>query len=203
MKQQINLYQESLIAKKPPFHAGLMLRIGTAAVLILLIVSSVLRWQQSRAADRLAVLQAEQISLNAELQDFRVQNPPRQKDPLIEEQLATLQAEFAGRRPLLTYFERFDPGMSLGFSPVIRGLAQYPFKGVWLTTISLNTLDHQILLAGSATKADLVPAYLHHLSVNKVLKGHNFASLKLERLEEKMGQVDFRLESEFGVADEN
>lgn len=202
MKQQINLFQDVLIERKPPLHAGLMTGIFFACLVSLMITTFTLRWQQGQSDGELAELKVDRARLAAELQLLRMQNPQRGKDPLIAKKLETMRAELAGRRPLLTYFERFDPGMARGFSPVIEGLARYPLRGVWLTGINLNTVDQQIQLAGSATRADLIPTYLHQLGEKKVFRGRTFASLKLARIDESARQVDFRLESEFGVADE-
>lgn len=202
MKQQINLYQDVLVEKKPPLHVGMMARVLGGSILALLLVSVLLGWQQGKRDDELAKIKEERTQLVAKLHLFRMQNPPRQEDPNLTRKLEEMRLELAGRSPILEYFEQFEPEMALGFAPVIEGLARFPLKGVWLTGISLNTLDRQILLAGSATRAELIPTYLHHLGKKQVLKGQTFASLKLVRLKERARQVDFRLESNFGVADE-
>lgn len=202
MRQQINLCQDVLFEKKLPLNARLILGILGSVVAIFYCVSVLFMWQQSNREAAISSLQKEKTRLSAGLQVYRLQNPPKQKDPQVARELEQMRSELAGRKPLLDYFDRIQPGMSRGFSPVIDGLARNTYKGVWLTHIVLNSADQKILLAGSAARAELIPAYLQYLSDNQVLQGQNFASLTLERLEEKANQVNFRLESEFGDADE-
>ncbi len=202
MRQQINLYQGGLVDKKVPLHAGVMFGVFVGCALLLLVASVFLAWQQGRLNKEINRLNQEQVELVANLQVLKLQNPPRQKDPLLPQVLKRKQQEFSGRKPLFAYLDNFNSGMATGFSPVIRGFAQYPLKGVWLTGIRLNNAERKVLLVGSALKAELVPAYVQHLGDKKVLKDQSFASLKVTRSSEKTHQVDFRLESDFGVADE-
>lgn len=202
MRQQINLYQDALIEKRPPLHAGIMLAAIAGCIVLLVLVSILLYWQQAGVNAELAAIKKEHSRLTDELQRLKQQRPPRQKDPRIAQELEILKAELAGRKPLLAHLARIEPEMVQGFSSLIKGLARYPLQGIWLTRISLNLVERQVLLAGSATRADLIPTYLHHLGEKEVLKGQTFASLKLSRLKETSSQIDFRLESDFGVADE-
>jgi Tfp pilus assembly protein PilN len=202
MKQQINLFQAGLIEKKAPLHAGMMFGALVFSCMLLLVISFALWWQQRTFDSELVRLNAQQAELAADLQVLTLQNPPRQKDPSLTQRLTQLQGEYAGRKPILAYLDNFNSDKASGFSPLIKGFAQYPLQGVWLTDLRLNSSENKILLAGSALKADLVPAYLQHLGANKVLNEQTFASLKVMRTPENKHQVDFRFESNFGDSDE-
>jgi hypothetical protein len=202
MRQQINLYQDVLVAKKVPLHAGIIFSIFIGCGLLLVLASVAINWQQGKLASELSALNRQQTELSARLQLLSVQNPPRQKDPLLVRTLQQKQDELARRQPLLAYLDRFKSGKDNGFSSLVKGLAQNRLQGVWLTGIRLNTLEQKILLAGSAISAELIPAYIEHLGQKQVLKGQTFASLKLSRVQEDARRIDFRLESEFGVTDE-
>ena len=202
MKQQINLYQDGLVEKKAPLHAGAIAGILLGCGLLLLSVSIFLAWQQNQMETELEQLNQEQKIALAGLQELKMNNPPREKDPLLTESFKRRQAELAGRKPLLAYLENFEPEKGSGFSTVLKGFAQYPLKGVWLTNIRLNNTERKILLAGSAFKSDLIPAYVQHLGDKKVLSSQTFASLKVQQFKDSKRQVDFRLESDFGVSDE-
>jgi len=202
MRQLINLYQDSLNKTRVPLHAGLMCGIIVSCGLLLSMATVFLFWQQGKIINELSRLRQDQIVVAANLQALKLENPARQSDPLLAQQQKQKQAELVGRKPLLAYLNNSDLGMVTGFSPVIRGFAEYPFRGVWLTGILLNISEHKILLSGTALQPDLIPAYVQHLGENKVLKDQSFASLKVTQTKEKSRQVDFLLESDFGVADE-
>ncbi|WP_020675467.1 PilN domain-containing protein [Geopsychrobacter electrodiphilus] len=201
MRQEINLYQDSLRDKKIPLSAGAMVFIVGLTLMAMLVILVGMRWQQKNLFAELAVLKAQHTKLSSEVQMFKTNTPPRSKNPQLEVELAQLRLELAGRKPLLDYFANTDSAPAHGFSPLLEGLARYPFDGVWLTQITLNTLKKQVNLAGSATRAELVPAYLRYLGEKQVFIGQSFASMKLTRLKENLHQVDFRLETEFGASD--
>jgi hypothetical protein len=50
-------------------------------------------------------------------------------------------------------------------------------------------------LAGTALRPEQVPAYLQYLGQKGVFNGQVFSRLKLARLKERPGEVDFSLES--------
>ncbi len=203
MKQQVNLYQAGLKVSNPPLHARMLLQIVVASIFLLVFVSCFMAWKQDSLLKKYQELLNKQQNLTTELEKFRASHPPAKNNPLLDQQLTKLRSKLEGRRVLLGYLATVDYELSEGFFAVIEGLAKSPFKGVWLTGIKINKVDHQILLTGSATRADLIPAYLQHLRRKKIFAGRTFARLQLKRLEERARQVDFSLESEFGLADEH
>lgn len=202
MRQQVNLFQDVLLEKKPPLQARIILAAVSLCLVVLLVLSLFLAWQQRSFEANRSELQVTLQQKAAEIQTLHQQYPSRKSDPRVASDLEQLKQELKGRKPLLDYLDRIEPGRTKGFSPVIEGFARYPYKGVWLTGMRFNALEQQVLLAGSAIRSELVPGYLKHLGDKQVLRGQNFASLKLVRLKESARQVDFRLESEFGAADE-
>ena len=202
MKQQINLYQDALIEKKVVLHAGVMFKTLIGCILILLMTSFFLTWQQGKTDSEISRLTQERAVVVANLQVLKQQHPSRQKNILLTQSLKQKQADLAGRKPLIAYLENFNLSQTAGFSSVVKGLAKYPQKGVWLTGIRLNNVEKKVLLAGSAIQPDLIPTYLQHLGDKKVLKNQTFASLKVTHIKETPRQVDFRLESDFRIADE-
>lgn len=202
MKQQINLYQDVLIEKKVAIQAVAMFKALIGCILILLTVSFFLTWQQGKVDKDIKRLTLERAAVVVNLEVFKKQNPPRQKNILLTQSLKQKQGELAGRKPLLAYLDNFNLGQTIGFSSVIKGFAQYPLKGVWLTGIRLNYKEQKVLLAGSAIQPDLIPAYLQHLGEKNVLKNQTFASLKITHIKQTVRHVDFRIESDFRIADE-
>lgn len=202
MKQQINLYQDVLLEKKIPLNTGAISKIFVGCGLVLLVVSFFLNWQQKKVDGELITLTREHDAVVINLQELKQQHPPRQKNLLLSQSLKQKQLDLSGRKPLLAYLENFNLEQTTGFSSVIKGLAQYPLKGIWLTDIRLNNEEQKVLLAGCAIQSDLIPEYLQHLGDKKVLRNQTFASLKVTQMEETAHQVDFRLVSDFRIDDE-
>ncbi len=202
MKQQINLYQDVLIEKKVPLNAGAMFKTFIGCGLVLLGTYFFLNWQQRKVDGELIRLTREHAAAIVNLQELKRQHPPRQKNILLNQSLKQSQIDLAGRKPLLAYLENFNLDQTTGFSSVIKGLAEYQLKGVWLTDIRLDNVEQKVLLAGSAIQPDLIPAYLQHLGDKKVLKNQTFASLRVTHMKETARQVEFCLESDFRIADE-
>ncbi len=202
MRQQINLLQDGLVEKKATLRAGVMGGILAACGCLLLAASLVLFWQRQELKTDLSELNQEQAELLVKVQALKKKNAPRQKDPVLAQELKRKQAELAGLKPMLAHLEHLDFDVSSGFSPLIKGLAQYPLPGVWLSNIHLNRAKHKILLSGSAIRPELIPAYVQHLGEKRVFSAQTFASLTVTRAKEQSRQVDFRLESDFKTADE-
>ena len=203
MKQQINLYQDVLLEKKPPLNSAFCVKLFCGALLLLISASFVLGWQERERQTWLA----EEIKLKAtlakELEVLKKENPPRLKNPKVDQELRQLLAERAGRERLIDFFDSTKPSQNEGFSAVLDGLARHPFPGVWLSLISLDHRAKRVALGGSALRADQVPSYLDHLGEKEVLKGQTFARLSMERVESTGKKINFRLESTYGAADEH
>ena len=202
MKQQINLYQAVLIDRKATLHAGTMFQTLVGCFVLLLMTSSFLVWQQATLDKEVARLTQERATVVANLQAIRAQHPPSPNNILLAQSLKKKQGELVERRPLLAYLGNSNLTQTTGFSAVIKGFAQYPLQGVWLTGIRLNNEEQKVLLAGSAIQPELIPTYLQHLGDKNVLKNQMFASLKVTHMKETSRQVDFRLESDFRITDE-
>lgn len=198
MRQQINLYQDVLIERKPPLRAALCAVIVVACLVLLVVVSLLFNRQQQVREAQLAQKRQVRTQLETELQHLKTQNPPRQNDPRVAQELARLQAAQRGRQALIRYFNQSVPDRADGFYAVMQGLARYPFDGVWLTGISLNRNARHVQLSGSATQAERIPAYLKHLGEKQILKGQTFARLNLSRIEKNAQRVDFQLVSDYG-----
>lgn len=198
MRQQINLFQDVLVERKPPLNAVVCLGIFVLSLLLVLASSLFINWLSGQEEAQLARLQETRTQLAADLQTLKLQYPPRQKDPLVARELERLQKEHSGRQTLLAYLDQVKPGRTDGFSSLVEGLARYPLRGVWLTDINFDRKVQKVQLAGSATHAELVPAYLKHLGDKQVLAGQTFARLNLARIKESGNQVNFSLVSEYG-----
>ena len=195
MRQQVNLYQAALIDKPellPLRHVGSILLLFT----ILLVFLSVLGyWQMHSAEQRLVELQKQQTDKVAQISTLEQQYPERQKNALLEEEIERTKDLLNGQKQLLGYFSVREEGGNGDILQVIEGLARHRQHGVWLRRIQLDGSGRKVALAGSAKRPEQVPRYLQFLGEKGVLAGQVFSQLKLTRLQEQPGKVDFSLES--------
>lgn len=195
MRQQVNLYQAVLIDKREPLRArqvGLILLLFIA----LLTVLSLLGYRQTGgASQRLAALQKQQTAKIATITALEEQYPQRQKNALLEEEIQRSRDLLEEQKQLLGYFSVREEAGNDGILQLLDGLARNQRQGVWLRRIQLADGGRNIALDGSAVRPELVPQYLESLGEKGVLAGQVFSRLKLARLQEQPGQVDFSLES--------
>lgn len=194
MSQQINLY--SPIFRKQPkvFSATTMLQ-GLALIVIVVAVlfytislqSSLL---ENRAADSSRQLQAELERLKA----YGVAESPAERAKALAERKKKLEAELATQAKALEAFEGGLLGRTEGYSGLLRALARRTMEGVWLTRIEFAETSGELSLAGRATRADLVPAYLERLRGEEALRSHTFSRLEVTR-PANMPFVEFTLSS--------
>ncbi|MCW8860110.1 MAG: hypothetical protein OQK97_10495 [Deltaproteobacteria bacterium] len=195
MRQQINLYQDILIDKPKPLQSrqsGLLLLV---TVLCLVLISVYSYWQNYNLNTEVKRLQAQQLVESTRIAALEKQYPERQKNVLLEENIQRLEQEIQGQNRALSYFSGQDEDGNGKILASLEGLAQYPLKGIWLSRIRLLDGGTEVQLSGSAVKADTIPDYLDLIGENHIFGGKVFARLKLNRLKEQAGQVDFMLES--------
>ncbi|MDX2495864.1 MAG: hypothetical protein QNK27_12945, partial [Desulfuromusa sp.] len=195
MRQQINLYQGVLIDKPEPFQSrqsGLLL---VAVAVCLALVGLYSYWQAKSMQVQADDLRDQHQLINMRVIELEKQNPVREKSALLQEKIRRLEQELQGQRKALNYFSKQDPENNGTILASLEGLARYPQQGIWLQRISLLRGGHEVQLAGSALKPEAIPAYLQLLGEKNVFGGQVFARLKLNRLKERAGQVDFKLDS--------
>ncbi len=195
MRQQVNLYQAVLIDKPEPLQfrqVGLILLLFA----VLLLFLSVLGYRQMRSTEQqLVELQRQQADKAALVATLEQQYPERKKNALLEEEIERTKHLFDGQKQLLGYFSVREEGGNGDVLQVLEGLARHRQNGVWLRRIQLDGSGQRVALAGSAKRPEQVPHYLQFLGEKGVLDGQVFSQLKLTRLQEQPGKVDFSLES--------
>lgn len=195
MRQQINLYQSVLIDKPEPLRlrqVGLILLLFSVLLALLSLFNC---WQMRSAGEQLAVLRQQQARLAEQVATLERQYPERRKSALLEEEIRRTERIFEGQKRLLGYFSVREEGGNEKILNLLDGLARNLLPGVWLRRIQLAGSGRKMVLAGSAMRPEQVPQYLQFLGEKGVLSGQVFSRLKLTRLQERPGQVDFSLGS--------
>ncbi len=195
MRQQINLYQDELIDKPEPFQSRQVCLILGAVVICLVLVGIYSFWQTKSLQVRVADLRQQQQQLSERVVILEKQYPKREPSILLQEKIKKIEQELQGQRKALDYFSKQEQGTNRVILASLEGLARNPLPGVWLRKIRLLHRGQDVQLAGSALKAEQIPEYLHLLGEKNIFGGRVFARLKLNRLKEQTGQVDFELDS--------
>lgn len=195
MRQQINLYQSVLIDKPEPLQirqAGLILLLFAVLLLLLSLFGY---WQMRGAGQQLAGLQQQQAALATQVAELEQRYPHREKNALLEQEIRRTRDLLMQQKQLLGYFSDREKSGNDVVLRILEGLARHRYQGVWLRRIQLGGGGKNIALDGTALHPEQVPQYLQSLGKKGVLSGQIFSRLKLVRLQDRPGQVDFNLES--------
>ena len=195
MRQQINLYRDELIDKSEPFQsrqAGLVL---VAAVFFLALVGFYSYWQTATVKKEVVGLRQQQQIADARVIELETLYPKPQQSILLQEKIHRIEQQLQGQRKALDYFSKQDQKSNGKILTSLEGLARHPQKGIWLRSISLLRGGQDVQLTGSALKPEQIPDYLQLLGEKNIFAGQVFARLKLNRLSERKGQIDFELDS--------
>jgi Tfp pilus assembly protein PilN len=144
-----------------------------------------------RATESGRTLKAEVERLKA----YGVSEAPAERAKVLAERKKALETELAAQAQALEAFEAGGLGRTEGYSALLRALARRSMEGVWLTRIEFAEAGGELSLAGRASRAELVPAYLERLRAEEGLRGHAFSRLEVTR-PANMPFVEFTLSSE-------
>ena len=194
MSQQINLYAPVFRKQSKVFSAITMLQ-GLAVIVVVVAVfyytiSLQTSLLETRASNSTRELQAELERLKA----HGARETPGERAKAIAERKKALEASLAKSTQALQAFDGGAIGRTEGYSELLRALARRSMEGVWLTRIEFAEPSGELSLAGRATRADLVPAYLERLRAEQALRGNAFARVEVTR-PAKTPYVEFTLSS--------
>jgi len=181
MSQQINLYAPVFRKQSKVFSAATMLQglaiIAVVVAVLYFTIAAQTSLLEIRAADSARQLQAELERLKA----YGAASSPAERAKAIGERRKTLEATLAKHKQALAAFDSGVVGRTEGYSDLLRALARRSMEGVWLTRIEFAEASGEMSLAGRASRAELVPAYLERLRAEQSLGVQPFARLELTR----------------------
>jgi|SRR6056297_1187141 len=195
MRQQINLYQQGLIDRPAPLssrQAGLLLLLSLVLTLVL---GGYGYWRGVELEPQRAELEQRREQMRVRVAELEQQFPVRQISPLLEQRVARLEQEHKDLGLTLDYVLQREQGRNAEILAVLEGLAQRRHAGLWLNHIRLSRQGYEVELSGRAFTPELVPDYLQWLSDEGVFSGQTFSRLRLSRLQEYPGHVDFNIGS--------
>ncbi|HEY6282222.1 MAG TPA: MSHA biogenesis protein MshI [Burkholderiales bacterium] len=181
MSQQINLFSEVLLKKRKVRYSAVTILqalglIVVGAVLIygyLVYQTGVLAAQAAEAEKKLA---SERENLAKLISEYA----PQQKSVQLETEIKKAEAQLKARQEMVDKLKQGGPiGSTEGFSEYMRAFARQSVNGLWLTGFNIAGAGNEMAIIGRAVRPELVPVYVQRLSREPVMKGRQFAFLKI------------------------
>lgn len=195
MRQQINLLQPGLIDRPAPLSGRQVRLLLLLTCVFALILGGYGYWRGVALEPQRARLELHQEQLRTRIVDLEQQFPIRQPSPLLQQRVARLEQELKDLEQALDFVQQREQGRNTQMLAALEGLAQRQHAGLWLNQIRLARQGHEVELSGRAFTPELVPDYLQWLSDEGVFSGLTFSRLRLSRLQEYPGHVDFTMGS--------
>lgn len=195
MTQQINLYLDEFRSRTDPLDAK---HIGIGAIVLLVILAALsagLVWQARGVEARVAELERERDTAQAELtrKQQRLQSLQAEQDD--DEQLRRLRAELAAKQRLADFLESGRFGTRSGFSGYLQALARNRVEDLWLARVELHGGGNRLRVTGHALDPETVPAFLSGLADQESFSGYRFRTVRIDRTDEE-DRLDFLLASD-------
>jgi hypothetical protein len=179
MSQQINLYNPQFLKQEKHFSARTIVQ-ALGVIVLGLGAFYVYALVQTRAAERLALDTAAQVSIQREqFTGLAAKFSPESRNKALEAEVARLEAELKARQEVLAVLGTGELGNTTGFSEFLAALGRQALPGVWLTGLNIGESGNDLQVQGRALRPDLVPAYLKALNKEPMMRGRSVTEMKL------------------------
>jgi hypothetical protein len=177
VSQQINLYNPALAPKVDVFSARALLA-GLVGVFALTLLAWMLVGLQARSVAAQEQEQSAKLAgLQAEVARLTQQVAARKPDPVLQQQLASLDALLAARNEVMGMLSGGALGDTRGVSEYFRAFGRQRAEGVWLTGFTIGGAGSEIVIQGRTVDPQMLPEYLAQLRREDALRGRAFESL--------------------------
>lgn len=175
----INLYPAYLKPKKQRFTLKAVLALWLLVVLAVGGVYGYYTVMNLQSKARLAQIRGEVAQLNQQMVALQKKLVSHKPNPARLAALERLKLEVKDKRLSLSAMTQFDRQDLVGYSGIMRSLAELGSSDIALTSIQI---DHNRLnLAGQAREPSSVPKWLGRFKQQIELAGRSFESLQIER----------------------
>ncbi|MEI2678473.1 MAG: PilN domain-containing protein [Burkholderiaceae bacterium] len=180
MSQQINLFQEGLLAPKQRFSAEVMAGTVLAGAVLIVAMSlwtlSTLGTLKKEAVAARAVQAQEQARLNAALAAY----PSGERESAaLQQQLVQAEATLQTRRALLDELERGRLDGENSRSALLQRVALTVPASAWLTDIQIE--DDRLELSGRTLRPEDLRPWLARLATQPITAGQPLTDVRIER----------------------
>ncbi|WP_394389672.1 PilN domain-containing protein [Shewanella woodyi] len=183
MKTRVNLYSESLL----PAELRLSFRrivTGIIAILLLFSFSSIFTYMlvlDLEADNR--ELTTQKSSLEIEKRGLEAEIAQRSPDAKLVAKVDLLAQQIELKRMLLGELSQREALTSKGYSPLMKDLARVANSSIWLNRFQVE--GDNFIFEGYTATPHSVPLWVDRLKMTETLKGQAFASMTMNRGEDK------------------
>ena len=179
MSQQINLFNPIFLKQEKYFSAMTMVE-SLVLILVALCAFYVYAHNEVKSFEDVAVDATHQL---ADARDRLVSLggalSPQRRSKLLEAQVARAESDLRGKQALLDSLRAVAADKAQGYSQYFAAFARQTLPGVWLTGFSVGDGGDELNISGRVLHPDLVPAYIHALNKEEVMRGRSVTRLKL------------------------
>ncbi len=195
MIQQVNLYKGILKQKeKQPVLKNYLY--GLLAIIIILTSYSLfLLVDINNTKNTITTTNQQLIEAEFEVQHLRVKFPKKPINKLLIQELSHSQKMLSNLSQVVHLLNDKTSDQTQGFSLYFSALARQSITDIWLTTISINSLNNTISLQGSTYKPESTAIFLQKLHHEKVFQGRAFTKLVMSQSEKDENLLNFIIDT--------
>ena len=181
MSQQINLFSQVFLKKrKIRYSAATMLRVLGLIVAVAVLLYGYLIYQTDALTTQAAEAEKKLASEQARLTKFTSEYAPQQASAQLEKDIKKAEAQLKARKEMVVTLKHGGAiGSTEGYSEYMRAFARQSVNGLWLTGFDIIGAGNEMAIIGRTVRPELVPVYVQRLSREPVMKGRQFASLRI------------------------
>ncbi len=203
MDQQINLYTAEFRPETNAFQSMFMFQAAGILVLALVCITLFARHEVSGVDQEIEQVAQQESAAIERLQSVGPLIASMTGERTWAEQLADATRTLAERQAVLNLIRSTTLGNTDGFSSQLYALARQDVDGIWLTRIKLAGDMQSTRIEGRAFRAELIPAYVQHLTDEVAFSNLRFHRFQIDSpLDESNSALTFSMDSQVLVARE-
>ncbi len=181
MSQQINLFSEVFLKKrKIRYSAATMLQVLGLIVAGAVLLYGYLAYQTGVLTAQAAETEKKLASEQARLTKLTSEYAPQQASAQLETEIKKAEAQLKARQEMVETLKQGGViGGTEGYSEYMRAFARQSVNGLWLTGFKIVGAGTEMEITGRTLRPELVPIFVQRLSSEPVMKGRQFASLRI------------------------
>lgn len=183
MRQEINLFDPALRRPKVVLPARQVAAGWGAVALLMLAVFAWQTWRLEALKAERQSLRATAARLQAEIQQTASAVAARKPSEDLAARFERGEAGFRARQRALERLREDTTAGATGHSPYLVALARHALRGVWLTQVTVNGAEGDVIIEGRSVDPELVSEYLRRLGTDVPFRGQAFNRLEFRRPE--------------------
>jgi len=191
MKQQVNLFQSDLIARRQR-PAILNYLYGLVALVIMLaIFSATLLFGIDNTQAEITLARQKLQQAQTKVQLLQVQYPRKQINTLLAKKITQSQDMQTSLKQIISLLTDKTSDQTQGFSRYFSAFARQTLPNLWLSNIAIDVQTKNLRFSGSTYTAQNLPVLLQKLQSETIFQGKVFVKLQMKQAEEPSNRTDF------------